>query len=217
MARSPLRWTFGCRGAPPWGFQRLLCAGGLAAAWACGTSSGPGLGPTQGDPEAAGEAIDPAPEIVIETSYGDLVVALAAAEMPATSANFLRYVDSGFYEDTTIHRVVQNFVIQGGGFELGGVPRSAGPPIPLELSGSLRHVDGTLSMARTGEPDSATSQWFLVDGRESDNGPILDGRYAAFGQLMEGFAVLAAIADTPTDPRTEVPLEDVLVTGARRR
>lgn len=166
---------------------------------------------------AAGEPLEPAPEVVIETSYGDLLVVLDAVEMPATCANFLSYVDSDFYAETVIHRVVRDFVIQGGGFEPGRVAKVAGPPIPFERSAAIRHRDGTLSMARSNRPDSATSQWFLVDGRRRDNGPSLDGNYAAFGQLLEGFDVLAAIADVPTDPQSEAPFQDVLVTAARRR
>jgi len=145
-------------------------------------------------------------EVVLETTLGTMVVRLEDQEMPITTANFLTYVDSGFYDDTLIHRVVDDWVIQGGGFSSGLVPKSTNPAIPLETSPNVSHVHGAISMARTSDPNSATSQWFIVDWPTSGTPPQpaqLDGQYAAFGGLIEGL--------------DDVPLTEIVVTSAHRR
>jgi peptidyl-prolyl cis-trans isomerase A (cyclophilin A) len=162
-------------------------------------------------------------EVVLETTLGNMVVRLADAEMPVTTANFLTYVDSGFYDDTLVHRVIDDWVIQGGGYSSGLVPKSPNPPIVLETSSAVGHVHGAISMARTSDPNSATSQWFIVDWPTNGTPPQpaqLDGQYAAFGIVIEGLDVLEAITQVTTGSQgglTDVPAVEVLVTAARRR
>jgi peptidyl-prolyl cis-trans isomerase A (cyclophilin A) len=162
------------------------------------------------------------PEVVVATSLGDLVVRLEPVEMPITTANFLAYVDAGWFDGTLVHRVVPDWVIQGGGYTTGLSPKPAMAPIPLETSDRVRHVHGAISMARTTDPDSATSQWFIVDWPHGGSPPQreLDGRYAAFGNVIDGLDVLAAIAAVPTDRSgtlDDVPVTEIVVISASRR
>ena len=162
------------------------------------------------------------PEVVLATSLGDLVVQLEPAEMPITTGNFLSYVDDGWYDGTLIHRVDPDWVIQGGGYTTGLAPKAADPPIALETSDQVRHVHGAISMARTSEPNSATTQWFIVDWTGDGTPPQaqLDGEYAAFGILIEGFDVLAEITAVSTGSAgglDDVPVTEITVTSARRR
>ncbi|GEM_PF-1610109 len=133
------------------------------------------------------------PTVVFETNLGTLVIALYPDEAPETVANFLGYVSAGFYDQTLFHRVVDGFVLQGGGFDLDATSKPTEPSIALEINPDLVHYDGTLAMARTQDPDSATSQWYITDGHQPD----LDGQYAVFGQLIEGFAIRDLISSIP--------------------
>ncbi|PCC73930.1 Peptidyl-prolyl cis-trans isomerase (rotamase)-cyclophilin family [Nannocystis exedens] len=167
------------------------------------TTTGVMPGPCEGE----------APRIRLSTTMGDLVVQLDAVNAPLTTANFLHYVESGFYDGTIFHRTIDDFVIQGGGLLPDLSTKPTDPPIPLETSPALTHVDGAISMARTNDPNSATSQFFLCDGPQH----FLDGDYAAFGVLVEGFDVLAAIAAVPTASENgydDVPVTDVIVNSA---
>ncbi|KIG16952.1 Peptidyl-prolyl cis-trans isomerase PpiA precursor [Enhygromyxa salina] len=157
------------------------------------------------------------PIVVLETSLGTMVVQLDRTRAPITVENFVGYVSDGFYDGTIFHRVINGFVIQGGGYTPGlGVKTTKGP-IPLEIHPELNHVDGAIAMARSNEPDTAESQWYITDGPQ----PGLDGQYAVFGALIDGFAVRDAIAGVPvqTVPFMDfefmnVPVEDVLVNAA---
>ncbi|MFY0533688.1 peptidylprolyl isomerase [Nannocystis pusilla] len=154
-----------------------------------------------------------APRIRISTTLGDMVVQLDAVNAPITTANFVHYVETGFYDGTIFHRVIDGFVIQGGGLLPDLSSKPTDPPIPLEISPALTHVDGAISMARTNDPNSATSQFYICDGPQD----FLDGQYAAFGVLVEGFDVLAAISAVPTGNEngyTDVPVTDVIVNSA---
>lgn len=162
------------------------------------------------------------PVVVLTTSLGDMVVEIESGEMPVTSANFLAYVDSGWYDGTLVHRVDDDWVIQGGGYTTGLTPKTANAPINLETSANVPHVHGAISMARTNNPNSATSQWFIVHWPHDTDGPQrqLDGDYAAFGNLIEGDDVLNAIAAVPVHTvgsLQNVPVTEVVVTSARRR
>jgi cyclophilin family peptidyl-prolyl cis-trans isomerase len=171
------------------------------------------------DPNAPDAPALSGPNVVLVTSMGTMVVRLAEDEMPITTGNFLDYVDSGFYDDTLVHRVIDDWVIQGGGFASGMVPKSTNPPIVLETSPNIGHVHGAISMARTTDPNSATSQWFIVDWPESGTPPQpaqLDGQYAAFGLLIEGFDVLETIATVETSS-SDVPVTEVVVISASRQ
>lgn len=155
---------------------------------------------------AAGSAAAAAtarPTVCMQTSQGEMVIELFPAEAPVTAANFLTYVDEGFYAGTLIHRVIPNFVIQGGGFNSGlkyKAPTHAA--IPLESSNGLKNLKYTLSMARTDAPNSATSQFFvnLVDNASLNYNPANPNPngYAVFGQVIHGTSVVQQIATVPT-------------------
>src|SRR5262249_36996697 len=147
-----------------------------------------------------------------------------AVHMPITSDNFLHYVDTRFYDGTLVHRVVNDWVIQGGGYTSGLQPKNPDrPPIPLETSPYDSHVNGAISMARTPDPNSATTRWFIVDGPKTGTPPQpgqLDGHYAAFGVLIEGFDVLDRISAVPTTTQgglQNVPTTEIVVTRMYRR
>jgi peptidyl-prolyl cis-trans isomerase A (cyclophilin A) len=172
---------------------------------------------TDGETEGADACLVDNPIVVLETSLGTMVVQLDGVRAPITVENFISYVSAGFYDGTIFHRVISGFVIQGGGFTPGlGVKTTMGP-IPLELHPELTHVDGAIAMARSNDPNTAESQWYITDGAQ----PGLDTQYAVFGVLIDGFEVRDAIASVPvhTVPFMDsefmnVPVDDVLVTTA---
>jgi cyclophilin family peptidyl-prolyl cis-trans isomerase len=148
----------------------------------------------------AQQAADPEPvRVRIETSLGAFVIAVDVARAPLTAASFLRYVDEGFYEDTVIHRVVPGFVVQGGGYGPDGTPRPVRTPVPNESGNGLTNLRGTVAMARTGDPHSATSQFYvnLADNAALDPQPSRWG-YAVFGRVVEGMDVLERIGTVAT-------------------
>ncbi|MCY0991201.1 peptidylprolyl isomerase [Nannocystis sp. ILAH1] len=184
-----------------------------------GTTVDPTVDPTDGTTTSTTTGVMPgscegdAPRIRISTTLGDMVVQLDAVNAPITTANFVHYVETGFYDGTIFHRVIDGFVIQGGGLLPDLSSKPTDPPIPLEVSPALTHVDGAISMARTNDPNSATSQFYICDGPQD----FLDGQYAAFGVLIEGFDVLAAISAVPTASENgydDVPVTDVIVNSA---
>lgn len=154
----------------------------------------------------------------ITTSLGDMVIALEPALMPITTENFLTYVDEGFYTNVVFHRVIPDFVIQGGGFTTGMTPKSPShPPITLETSDQVLHDYGAISMARTNDPNSATSQFFVVNAAAGAHS--LDGQYAAFGHLVSGSDTLDAISAVATQSVgqfDDVPVEDVTILSITR-
>jgi peptidyl-prolyl cis-trans isomerase A (cyclophilin A) len=150
------------------------------------------------------------PHVMLVTSLGEMVVKLDAVNAPNTVANFIEYVDAGFYDGTIFHRVIPDFVLQGGGFTPDLMQKPTNPPIALEISPNLMHVDGAIAMARTDDPDSATSQFYICDGPQPD----LDTKYAVFGVLVSGLEVRDAISVVPTQEEagyTDVPVEDVIL------
>jgi len=151
------------------------------------------------------------PRATFETSMGRFIAELHADQAPNTVANFLAYAKEGFYAGTIFHRVIKGFVIQGGGFTEPMKQKPTKPPIRLEIARGLKHGDGALSMARTNDPHSATSQFYVCDGPQ----PFLDNNYAVFGRVVEGMDVVRKIAATPTGPgdvpRTPVVLRSVTV------
>ena len=154
-----------------------------------------------------------APIVVLDTSLGTMVAQLDATRAPITVENFVTYVATGFYDGTIFHRVINNFVIQGGGYEPGLVLKPTMGTIPLEIDPELRHVDGALAMARSADPDTAESQWYICDGAQ----PGLDDDYAVFGVLIDGFDVRNAISSVETGdvpPFGDVPVEDVILNSA---
>jgi peptidyl-prolyl cis-trans isomerase A (cyclophilin A) len=155
-----------------------------------------------------------------ETTHGGFTVELYAEDAPLSVANFLRYVDDGFYDGTIFHRIVPGFVIQGGGLNTDYSQKKTNPPVRNEAANGVRNQRGTLSMARTDDIHSATSQFFvnLADNEFLDQRPGQHG-YAVFGQVTDGMDVIDRIAALATGRRkgfTDAPLQDVLISSARR-
>jgi len=156
-----------------------------------------------------------------ETSLGDFVLELFPAEAPVTVENFLQYVDDGHFEGTVFHRVIPGFVIQGGGMTEDMSQKATRAPIANEATNGLRNLRGTLSMARTNDVNSATSQFFvnLVDNAFLDHQGPRNYGYAVFAKVVEGMDVVDKIAAVQTGRRRghdDVPLEPVVVKAARR-
>lgn len=153
--------------------------------------------------------------IVIETSKGNIEVELDFENAPITAENFLTYVESGHYEGTIFHRVIPNFMIQGGGFTSDGNQKDTMKPIKLESQNGLKNLRGTIAMARTNVPDSATSQFFIntKDNDFLDYAPGNPG-YAVFGKVINGMDVVDAIEKVKTSSKgyyDDWPVEDVLI------
>jgi cyclophilin family peptidyl-prolyl cis-trans isomerase len=158
--------------------------------------------------------------IRFETSHGPFTVELFAKEAPVTVENFLRYADDGFFDGTIFHRIVPGFVIQGGGLTADFANKKTRAPIANEAKNGLKNGRGFLSMARTSDINSATSQFFvnLADNAFLDHGPR-DFGYAVFGRVTEGMDVIDKIARVGTGRRqgyTDAPTEDVVIVSARR-
>jgi cyclophilin family peptidyl-prolyl cis-trans isomerase len=144
----------------------------------------------------------PAPKVTIETNMGSFVIELDPEHAPKTVENFLRYVREGYYDGLSFHRIVPGFVIQGGGYEPDGREHTLHDPIALETKTAAHNARGTLSMARTSDPNSGTSQFFVnlednpdLDPESGDPGNLTG--YTVFGRVVEGMAVVDAIAMVP--------------------
>jgi cyclophilin family peptidyl-prolyl cis-trans isomerase len=158
-----------------------------------------------------------APQVVLETSMGDVTLELDEVKAPVTVANFLSYVDDKFYDGTVFHRVIGNFMIQGGGFEPGMRQKSTKAPIRNESPNGLSNTRGSVAMARTNDPDSATAQFYI---NVVDNSRGLDSaRYCVFGKVVSGMDVVDKIKGVTTGRKgghADVPTQDVLIRSARR-
>lgn len=159
--------------------------------------------------------------ILIKTNHGDIKIQLDHEKAPETTKNFEQYVKEGFYNKTIFHRVISNFMIQGGGFEAGLAPKKTRGPIKNEANNGLSNLRGTLAMARTTDPHSASAQFFI---NVADNG-FLDFSqetaegwgYAVFGKVVEGMEVVDNIKEVPTtfkDMHQDVPEDDVIIESA---
>jgi peptidyl-prolyl cis-trans isomerase A (cyclophilin A) len=172
-------------------------------------------------PFASAQSVHAAdPVVVLKTSVGTMEITLDPKDAPITTANFLAYVDSGFYDGTIFHRVVRGFVAQGGGMRPDGTQKPTNAPIKNEASNGLHNVRGTISMARTSDPDSATSQFFLnfVDnsaGKLDPGGFSPDG-YAVFGKITKGLDVLDKM-EALAGPGDGPPTEQITLISARRK
>lgn len=164
------------------------------------------------------------PRVSLQTNKGVIVLELYQDKAPKSVANFLAYVDGGFYDGTIFHRVIKDFMIQGGGFTADLTQKETRSPIPNEADNGLKNERGTLAMARTSDPNSATAQFFI---NHKDNA-FLDHSaetrsgwgYAVFGKVTEGMEVVDAIATTPTGAKgifpKDVPQETILIEKASR-
>ncbi len=158
--------------------------------------------------------------VVISTNHGDITVDLFESEAPISVANFLSYVDDGFFDGTIFHRVIPGFMIQGGGMGEDMSQKSTNDPIKNEADNGVKNERGTLAMARTSAVDSATSQFFinLTDNAFLDNGARVFG-YAVFGKVTDGMDVVDKIAGVETGNRgghADVPVEPVIMESVRR-
>ena len=156
--------------------------------------------------------------ITFETTLGPIVIELFEEEAPVTSKNFLEYAESGFFNGTLFHRVIPGFVIQGGGMESGMVNKEGNPPIMNEANNGLKNLKWSLSMARTNDPHSASSQFFinLVNNVSLDHTEetIQGWGYAVFGEVVDGFETVEAIASAATGSsgfHQDVPLEEISI------
>lgn len=157
--------------------------------------------------------------VKLHTNHGIITLQLDAEKAPNTVKNFLDYVNSGFYAGTIFHRVIGNFMIQGGGFEANMSQKKTNAPIKNEANNGLKNENYTIAMARTGDPHSATAQFFI---NVKDNGflsyPGQDGwGYCVFGKVVEGKEVVDKIKQVKTGMRAgfqDVPQEDVIITKA---
>lgn len=160
------------------------------------------------------------PKVLIKTSMGDIVVELDAKAAPKTVANFLDYVRSGFYSGTIFHRVIKNFMIQGGGLTADLKNKPTRPPVINEADNGLQNLTGTIAMARTPAPHSATSQFFInVKDNHGLNHRAKKGRfwgYCVFGKVVEGMDVVKSIETVPTAAKAghgNVPVDAVVIQG----
>lgn len=156
--------------------------------------------------------------VQLHTSAGDIVIALNNNAAPLTTANFLQYVNEGFYNNTLFHRVIPDFMIQGGGFQPGMLEKPTRTPIRNESTNGLKNQRGTIAMARTINPDSATAQFFInvVDNNNLDGSATKPG-YAVFGRVVQGMDIVDKIAHVATEgrgPHQDVPQEDVIILSA---
>jgi len=156
------------------------------------------------------------PMVLVKTNMGSFKVELYPKEAPITVANFLNYVDKKFYEGTTFHRVIPGFVIQGGGSDKNMMQKTTLPPIKNEATNGLKNLKATLSMARTSEINSATSQFFvnLKDNASLDHVSDAQYGYAVFAKVVEGYEVvekIAAVKTTTKGPYQDVPETPVVI------
>lgn len=157
--------------------------------------------------------------ITLKTNMGNIVIELDEENAPKTSENFIQYVKDGFFDGTIFHRVINNFMVQGGGFEPGMVEKSTRAPIENEANNGLSNVIGSIAMARTADPHSASAQFFinLADNKFLDH-PGQDGwGYCVFGKVTEGMDVVEKMKEVETTNRMghqDVPADDLVIEQA---
>ena len=163
------------------------------------------------------------PTVLLETSSGDILIELYADKAPATVENFLRYVDSGFYKNTIFHRVIKDFMIQGGGLTMRMEEKATEAPVKNEADNGVNNTRGTLAMARTSDPHSATAQFFINltdnDFLDFTGATPEEWGYCVFGEVVDGMDVVDKIARLKVKAVGEheaVPVDSVVITGAAR-
>ena len=185
----------------------------------CGESTKPVAETDKATVTAEGET----PKVIMKTSEGDITLELYPEKAPISVKNFLSYVDDGYYDGTVFHRVISDFMIQGGGFTDGGdtlEKKDTKAPIKNESSNGLKNEKGTIAMARTQVMDSATSQFYI----NVKHNAMLDGGYAVFGKVIDGYDVVEKIENVKTNrgrldgrPAGDVPVETVTITSVKRQ
>jgi peptidyl-prolyl cis-trans isomerase A (cyclophilin A) len=167
---------------------------------------------------AATKSADPI--VVLKTSMGTITIQLDAKHAPLSTANFLSYVDAKFYDGTIFHRIIPDFMVQGGGFTADMTEKPTQAPIHNESTNGLKNLRGTIAMARTSDPDSATAQFYLnlVDNPALD--PAGAPGYAVFGKIIGGLDVIDKMAHVPTTTKgtnENVPVDPITLISARRK
>jgi len=165
-------------------------------------------------------AVSKKPTVLMETSLGNVTIELFQKDAPISVKNFLSYVKDGFYNGTVFHRVIPGFMVQGGGFTSGMKEKTTKAPIRNEAANGLKNDRGTLAMARTANPDSASAQFFInVVDNQGLNRPLPDGHgYAVFGKVVKGMDVVDKIAAVKTGtkgPFQDVPLKPVVIKSVK--
>lgn len=188
-----------------WNLSRRLCLIGITAAsvWAANTTA----------------LAQSATRVQFKTSAGDFVVELYPDKAPKTVANFVQYVKDKHYDGTIFHRVIDGFMVQGGGFTPSMQQKATRAPIPLEANNGLKNDRGTIAMARTADPQSATAQFFInVVDNANLNAPKPDGYgYAVFGKVVQGMETIDKIRTTPTGNSgmfQDVPRTPIIINSA---
>ena len=173
----------------------------------------------QENPSAATDTVD----VKVVTNHGEFTIELNAGEAPISVANFLEYVDADYYDGTVFHRIIPNFMIQGGGFKEGMLKKTTNAPIKNEADNGLKNVRGSIAMARTGDPHSGTSQFFInvVDNRSLDFSSKTSSGwgYAVFGKVTQGLDVVDKIRNVQTGTYLQfqnVPLQTVTIQSISR-
>lgn len=152
---------------------------------------------------------------LIQTNYGNITIQLDSSKAPITTNNFETYVKSGFYDGTVFHRVIKGFMIQGGGFTTSGTQKETNSPITLESNNGLQNKKYTIAMARTNDPNSATSQFF-INTADNDflNYGARDQGYAVFGKVVSGFDTVDKIENVQTQTKNGMqdwPVQDIII------
>ncbi|KAA8996363.1 peptidylprolyl isomerase A [Affinibrenneria salicis] len=168
---------------------------------------------------APSQAVLASTHVLLTTSAGDIELALDDQKAPTSVKNFVEYVNSGFYNNTTFHRVIPGFMVQGGGFSADLTQKATLAPIKNEADNGLRNLRGTIAMARTMEKDSATSQFFInvADNAFLDHGQR-DFGYAVFGKVVKGMEVADKISQVQTEnvgPYQNVPVKPIVIQSAK--
>lgn len=193
----------------------IFLLGLMIAALSLSTAQATTLSTTQGTDMSTN------PHVLLKTNKGDITIELNAEKAPKTVENFINYVNSGFYNGTIFHRVINNFMVQGGGFEVGMAQKDTNAPVENEANNGLKNDRYTLAMARTNDPHSATAQFFI---NVADNdflnhtNPTPNGwGYAVFGKVIAGNEVVDAIKGVKTGSKgfhQDVPVDDVIIESA---
>ena len=196
-----------------------------AASAPASTSSPQAASPDVNNPKSQQKPVEPnkiaqEPKMVkLETTKGDIVIEVNETAAPVTSANFLKYVQEGFFDGTIFHRVIPGFMIQGGGFTPDMMQKSTHAPITNEAKNGLKNDRGTIAMARTNDPNSATAQFFInLINNDFLNYSARSPGYAVFGKVTDGLDVVDAIAKVQTSSKdhfADVPVEPVIIKSAK--